>query len=393
METAAPGSEATAAPADTAHLATSTFRPWRGITLRQWAWTAAIALILVLANAAGLRPAGLNAVPSLIGQQPKLFGMATFVGQAVVVFGATLCFLLAVRIAEHGVSRPGVRRYAAAGLAAWGTAIVLEISLYVLVPSVAPTNTQGGLALLLDGKHLLGRVVWSAANIGLSGGLALAVYVRVQSARLTRDAFNAAELERLTASREVLVSRLAAMQARIEPRFLLGTLAQVETLYEHDPEAGDRMLDGLIAYLHAALPQLRSERSTLKQEAQLVESYLRIVQIRLGSRLEYFVAVAPELGDCDFPPMVLLPLIDDALRNGLEPLPFGGTIAITTDMQEGRLRVRVADDGLPRPAVANDVSAAATLHERLQCLYGPAARLELTDNVPQGIVATIEVPR
>src|SRR5207302_7225193 len=158
------------------------------------------------------------------------------------------------------------------------------------------------------------------------GGLALAVYVRFRSARLAREAFNAAELERVAASRGVLASRLAAMQARIEPRFLLGTLAQVEALYERDAHAGDRMLDGLIAYLHAALPQLRGQRSTLKQEAQLAESYLRIVQIRMGSRLDFQVDVRPELDDCDFPPMVLLPLIDDALRNGLEPLPHGGTI-------------------------------------------------------------------
>ena len=176
------------------------------------------------------------------------------------------------------------------------------------------------------------------------------------------------------------------------PAFLLGTLAQVEALYERDPQAGDRMLDSLIAYLHAALPQLRSQRSTLKQEVQLAESYLSIMQIRMGSRLDFRIDVHPDLGDCDFPPMMLLPLTEDALRNGLEPLPHGGTIAITADVDGDRLRVRVSDDGLPRAAAANDGLAIATLHERLRGLYGTTARLEVTANAPQGVIATIEVP-
>jgi hypothetical protein len=318
--------------------------------------------------------------------------MANSVGLAVVFLAAAYCFLLAVSIAEYGTWHrlPPGRRYVAAGLAACGAAILIEVTLYMLVPSLEPK--LGTLPLVLDTQRLLGRIVWSAANFGLSGGLALAVYVRFRSARLAREAFNAAELERVGASREVLASRLAAMQARVEPRFLLGTLAQVEALYDCDPQAGDRMLDGLIAYLHAALPQLRSQRSTLKEEVQLAESYLRIVQIRMGSRLAYRFDVGFELGDRDFPPMMLLPLIDDALRSGLEPLPHGGKIAITAGGDGNHLRVRVADDGLERNVVLDDGSAIATLHERLRGLYGATASLELTANAPHGVIATIEVP-
>jgi hypothetical protein len=365
---------------------------WRGITCRQWVWTTAIALLLLLAYLVGLLPPMLNAVPNLIGPQRPGWSTANFGGVTLVFLAAAYCFLLAVSIAEHGARHrlPPLRRYAAAGLAACGAAILIEIALYALVPSFVPRTF--GATRVLDAQQLLGRVMWSAANFGLSGGLALAVYVRFRSARLAREAFNGAELERVAASREVLASRLAAMQARIEPRFLLGTLAQVEALYERDPQAGDRMLDGLIAYLHAALPQLRSQRSTLKQEAQLAESYLRIVQIRMGSRLDFQVDVRPELDDCDFPPMVLLPLIDDALRNGLEPLPHGGTITVIADADGDRVRVRISDDGLPRTSGSNDGLAITTLHERLSGLYGTTACLELIANAPQGVIAAIEVP-
>jgi hypothetical protein len=366
-------------------------RAWRGTTLRQWLWTTAIALLLLLGNMAGLLPPLLNAVPPVIGPSLPGWSIAKSVGAAVVFLAAAYCFLLAVSIAEYDARHrlPPAHRYFAAGLAACGAAILIEIALYALVPGFAPRT--GGWTLVLDTRQLLGRIVWSAATFGLSGGLAVAVYVRFRLARLAREAFNAAELERVAASREVLASRLAAMQARVEPRFLLGTLAQVETLYERDPQAGDRMLDGLIAYLRAALPQLRSPRSTLKQEVQLAESYLAIMRIRMGSRLECRIDVRPELGDTDFPPMVLLPLIDDALRNGLEPLPQGGTIAITADVDGDCIRVRIADDGLPRPPASSDDSGMATLHDRLSGIYGNTACLELTANAPQGVIATIKV--
>jgi hypothetical protein len=365
-------------------------RAWRGITFQQWAWTTVIALLLFLADTVGVLPAVLYAHSRMESARAG-WSVAKAAGLMVTYVTTAYCFLLAVSIVEYGARNrlPPLGRYVAAALAACGAAILLEVTLYALVPSRGLQPT--GEPLLLNTPELLYSIVWLAANFTLTGGLALAVYVRFRSARLAREAFNNAEMERVSASREVLASRLAAMQARVEPGFLLGTLAQVEALYESDPQAGDRMLDGLIAYLRAALPQLRSQQSTLKAEVQLAESYLRIMQIRMGSRLGFQIDVGPELGDCDFPPMMLLPLTEDALRNGLEPLPHGGAIAITADVEGDRLRVRVSDDGLPRTPTA-DGSANTTLRERLRGLYGTTAHLEQTANVPQGVIVTIEVP-
>ena len=376
---------------DAPRLLIVALRACRGITLRQWAWTTAIALLLFLAHVVGVLPAALYAASPI---EPARTGWVLIKYSRLMegYLAAAYCLLVAVSIAEYGVSNrlPPSGRYVAAGLAACVAAILIEFALYALVPSrgVLPV----GLPLALDPPQILRSTVWLAANFVLIGGLALAVYVRFRSARLARDAFSAAEMERAGARREVLASRLAAMQARVEPGFLLGTLAQVESLYERDPRAGDRMLDGLIAYLHAALPQLRGQHSTLKQEAQLAETYLGIMQIRMGSRLDFGVDIPPALGDCDFPPMILLPLVNDALRNGIEPLALGGTIAITAAADADRVRVRVSDDGLPRSGASNDVFSIAALQERLAGLYGAAARLEVNANAPQGVIASIEVP-
>ncbi len=368
-------------------------QPWRAITWRQWLWTTVIALLLLLASSTGLLPPLLNVVPSVAGPQLPSWNVAKSVGAVLVHIFAAYCFLLAIRIAETGTpnGRPPVQRYVIAGLCALGAALTLEIVLYVSVPSLA--RRVGGLPLLLESNKLAGTLVWSAANFGLIGGLALAVYVRFRSARLARDAFNAAEYQRVAARREVLATRLAAMQARVEPRFLLGTLMQVEALYDCDPKAGDLMLDGLIAYLHAALPQLRSPRSTLGQEVQLADSYLRVVRIRMGSRLECRIEVDPGLEACDFPPMVLLPLIDEALRNGLEPMPQGGAITIIARAAGKHLRVQVSDNGLPRDGgEGDDRSAIAVLLARIRGLYGKSALFEMSAGVPQGVITAIEVP-
>jgi len=364
-------------------------RAWRGITLLQHAWTVGIALVFVLGYLAGLLPEILGATSSL--QDPARSGWSAprFVGVAANGFVVAYSFLLAVRIAECNEPRRRDRagRYVIAGIGASIAALAMETLLTLLMPSTAgwgnsPVPTK-----------VLGMAAWNAADLALCGGLGLAVYARLRAARLTREAFSAAELERAAANRTVLASRLAATQAQVAPEFLLGTLAHVEALYDRDPGSGGRMLDSLSAYLRASLPQLGNETSTVEREAQLAESYLGIMQQRMGSRLEFTVEFESALADAPFPPMLLLPLIDDALRNGLEPLALGGRIDIRASARGNRMLVTTADDGLMQPRLEDDDTRTEALRERLSGLYGGGARLEFEANTPQGIVAIIEVPR
>jgi hypothetical protein len=375
-------------------VVTEVFRAWRGITWRQWAWASAIAIAFLLAGVVGLLPPLLRLVPLVSGPQPPAVTTWQLAGLLVSALTGAYCFLLAIAAAERdaGDALPPIRSYVVAGSVAVVMAVLIEHLLYVLVPEMARFN-GGGIALLVNTNHLVGGILWSLANTALSGGLALAVYVRFRSARRARDAFSAMELERVAAVREVLGSRLEAMRARVEPQFLLGTLADVEALYDHDPEAGDLMLDKLIAYLHAALPQLRSDRSTLGQEIALVGNYVDVVRIRIGERLEFRPSVPSALADCEFPPMLLLPVIEASLRDGLKPLKRGGTIEITAEAVVDRLRVRIADDGLPLDARSGWREMEITLRERLTGLHGDAATLQFLPTVPHGTTAVIEVPR
>ena len=124
------------------------------------------------------------------------------------------------------------------------------------------------------------------------------------------------ELERIVAEKGSIESDLQAMQARVEPQFLFNTLAQVKRLYEQDRALGEHMLDGLIAYLRAAMPKMRDTSSTVGQEIELVRAYLAIVKVRLGDRFTYEIESSPAANATRMSPMMLLPLVDHVLARG-----------------------------------------------------------------------------
>ena len=118
------------------------------------------------------------------------------------------------------------------------------------------------------------------------------------------------------------------MQAQVEPHFLFNTLASVQFLTETDPPKAGQMLGHLLAYLRAALPQLRSASTTLGQEADLAQAYLSIMQMRMGSRLAFAVDVPAELRTQPLPPMLLMSLVENAVKHGIEPKAEGGNVRI-----------------------------------------------------------------
>jgi hypothetical protein len=197
------------------------------------------------------------------------------------------------------------------------------------------------------------------------------------SAQLTRQAFEA---------------RLQAMQARVEPQFLFNTLARVERLYATDAKLADRMLDDLIVYLRAALPQLRETASTVAREIELARAYLNVVQARKDDRLALKVVMARDACDVRFPPMILLPLIEHSMVHRLQPLKAGDTIGIGTRIENGKLCLTVSDSGAR--SVYQDPGNAALqgIRERLTALYGAAASLTVDPDVDRGLRAVIEIP-
>ena len=201
-----------------------------------------------------------------------------------------------------------------------------------------------------------------------------------------------AELNRIRLQGELAAGRLQVLQAQIEPHFLFNSLANVRRLLRVDGEAGRAMLFDLMRYLESALPRMRDDRSTLGREVELVRAFLAVYQIRMGSRLQVHVDVPNELCHYAVPPMMLLTLIENALKHGLEPLVEGGSIDIDARETDGRLVMRVADTGRGLVPGSGSGTGLSNIRARLKAVYGAAADVSLRLNQPRGVVSEIYLP-
>jgi len=208
-----------------------------------------------------------------------------------------------------------------------------------------------------------------------------------------------AEAEKARAAaieKQALQAQLQMLQAQIEPHMLFNTLANLQGLIAVDTQRAQHMLDQLIQYLRATLSSSRSEKTTLGQEFALMDAYLGLMTVRMGARLSYALHLPEELRALAVPPMLLQPLVENAIRHGLEPKVDGGHIDVRAARDGGTLTLTVADNGLGLDAAPADAGGmrvgVANTRERLQALYGERAAFSLAPNTPQGVIAQITIP-
>ncbi len=137
---------------------------------------------------------------------------------------------------------------------------------------------------------------------------------------------------------------------------------------------------------------MREAATNLGREVDMARAFLEIQRVRMGARLTYAIDVPANLRAAHFPPMMLISLVENALKHGVDPCCDSGSIAVRAVERDGRLVVSVADTGegiVPKQGGGVGLS---NIRERLKALYGSAARLVLEENAPHGVVASIEVP-
>lgn len=209
---------------------------------------------------------------------------------------------------------------------------------------------------------------------------------------MSKAALHKAEAEQLLLKQQAAEAQLKLMQAQVEPHFLFNTLSGVQFLIESNPPAASRMLNHLIQYLRAAIPQLRQASTTLGQEIKLAQAYLSILQMRMGRRLSFDIERPAELDPHPFPPMMLLSLVENAVKHGIEPKAEGGHILIRAAVVRDKLVVVVRDTGRGLPEQTTDGVGLSNIRDRLLALYGDAARIDLEQAAPQGVEARISLP-
>ncbi len=191
-----------------------------------------------------------------------------------------------------------------------------------------------------------------------------------------------------------LQAKLSALQAQVEPHFLFNTLANLKYLMRTEPAAALTMLDHLTDYLHNALPDLRAVSSTVGRELDLAQAYLSIMQIRMGERLRFAIEASDAVRALPMPPAMLISLLENAVRHGLEGWPHPGTVRIGACLEEGMLALRVQDDGagFGGSAAQGAGLGLSNIHTRLALLYGGAASLAVAEGEAGGVSACLLLP-
>jgi sensor histidine kinase YesM len=231
----------------------------------------------------------------------------------------------------------------------------------------------------------------ASVSLVISAILSVIFFSRARSAR----AEAALQGERLRAERierEAALANLRALQAQIEPHFLFNTLANVTSLVDPDPAAAKRMLESFIRFLRSSLAATRTRETTLGQEGELIAAYLDVLQIRMGARLRYRVDVPPDLAAFAFPPILLQPVVENAIGHGLEPKIEGGEVHVRAYREGAHVVIDVADTGVGFGAATHGGVGLTNLRERLAALYGAAARLEILENAPSGTLVRVRLP-
>ena len=210
-----------------------------------------------------------------------------------------------------------------------------------------------------------------------------------QYATLTVQLQHEAERERL--ARELSESQLLLLRAQIEPHFLFNTLGAVQQLAEQGAPRAAELTANLITFLRASLAEMRSEQVTLRQEFALAEAYLKVMKARLGDRLSFTFDLPDALAQLTMPGMLVLTLVENSIKHGIEPSLRGGVVVVSARQQDGAALIRVEDSGVGISAQPGEGMGIENVRRRLQLAYGEGASMTLRD-AEQGAIADIIVP-
>jgi sensor histidine kinase YesM len=240
-----------------------------------------------------------------------------------------------------------------------------------------------------------GLVSLALLSLLLSGLLAAVLLPRERAARAEAEA--AREQARAAAAeREAALARMKALEAQVEPHFLYNTLAHVTSLIDDDPRAARTMLDRLVGLLRATAGA-GAAPSTLGAQADLVRDWLGILALRMGARLAWHVDVPPHLRDARVPPALLQPLVENAIKHGLEPKIEGGRVDVVARDDGADLVVAVTDTGAGFGRTALPLGGStglglAGLRARLAALYDGRASVAVRETAEGGVRVTVRLP-
>ncbi|MDH4275005.1 MAG: histidine kinase, partial [Gammaproteobacteria bacterium] len=275
----------------------------------------------------------------------------------------------------------------------WNVSLVPLIYIYVGVRVLRAGFVPARFFLTAWGFLLAGTAIYGLLGSGVIPYSPLAEYAGPLGVWLEAAFLSFALADRIRALRmEKDIAESKLIQAQIEPHFLFNTLANISSLIDVNVARAKDMLGKLDNYLRTILTRTRAGDTTLAQEISLLEAYLAIMQIRMGERLIFRIEIPDALRACKLPPLLLQPLVENALRHGLEPKPGGGEIIIDGKRVQDNLVLEVRDNGVGLAQHWRAGTGLSNVRERVRRLYGAKGKLEIMQNSTSGALFRLVLP-
>ena len=245
------------------------------------------------------------------------------------------------------------------------------------------------------GTLLQQGVLWASVNFHVAL-LIYATVVAITHAVLYYQRTRAHELRLVRIESQLARARLEALNAQIRPHFLFNTLHTIGQLWRSGrSDDADAVLDQLGSLFSRVQTSTSKVEVPLSEELDLVSAYLAIESARFRDRLKATVEASPSVMDCLVPPLILQPLVENAIRHGVSAVSTAGRVQVSAALENGHLMLTVTDDG---PGVGARTSQPGTgtglsnTRERLAQLYGSAADLRVDSGPAGGTTVTVRIP-
>jgi hypothetical protein len=247
-------------------------------------------------------------------------------------------------------------------------------------------------------QRIVNGSVWLTLTLWLIGIFDLRAYF--QQGRAFAQALIEENIARYKKERTLAEMRLSVLASQVEPHFLFNTLSGVRSAMLNDPARGITMIDHLVDYLRLTIPQMRSDGtsnlSSLGNQFDSIRAYLSVIQVRMP-RLQFEVECATELRELSVPPLMLISLVENAVKHGIEPKKGQVHISVSAkkiDIEgQEKLQLSVRDNGV---GFGGNTSGSgiglSNICERLKQLYDQDASLVLSAMDEGGVQACIYLP-
>lgn len=198
------------------------------------------------------------------------------------------------------------------------------------------------------------------------------IIVAVQSMLLATRDLRQKERQALEIQGKLTQAQLNTLRLQLQPHFLFNTLNATSTLVHSDPEKADQMIGHLSTLLRAVLDEGNANVVPLSRELDLLQAYIDIEQVRFGDRVKFVKDVATDCLHAQVPTLILQPIVENAIRHGIEPRAEGGHVWLTVAKHESQIHITVVDDGIGQMKSENAGwgIGLSNARARLEALYG-----------------------